>query len=269
MYSQSIANDVLDLSSVELGRLNNLTEYNVSIYMITWINELSNYLEFPFRKNDGILGHTLKDDLGITTTINENIEDCNQKIFTQAHELGHLIIHDNILNGKGKIDCEKSIFGKDINTVEQEANWFAANLLLPRRVLYSHIMEEHTVFEIKRCASVSKETILYRINNILKKIFWLDKKECDFIIQQYSSCFHHYEVKNSVLYKFLDSAVSLPHLDSEYILTSKIMNNHQHNEKLLLSLMANPVILESSDNYSSDEDIFNFNLNSAIGMSKH
>lgn len=266
LYVQTIADDVLNLSEVEFNRLNNLTEYNISIYMVTWINELSNYLEFPFKKTDGILGHTLKDNLGITTTINKNIEDPNQKIFTQAHELGHLIIHSDILNVKGKIDCEKTIFGKNIDNIEQEANWFAANLILPRRVLYSHIMEKHTIFEIKRKVFMSKEAILYRINNILKKIFWLTTKECNVIITQYSTCFHHFDVENSLLYRFFKSTIGLPHLDSKYIITSEMISGKQHNKELIHSL------LNEQNNFfdsNSKDNIFDFNLNSVINMLEH
>ena len=62
-----------------------------------------------------------------------------RQLFTMSHELGHYILHDD--------ENEDIFYRKDLNArrlndlpedkriVEQEANWFAASLLMPKKLL--------------------------------------------------------------------------------------------------------------------------------------
>lgn len=57
--------------------------------------------------------------------------------FTAAHELGHLLLHNGILTPDMYFDC--SIRLDDDDRREREANAFAAEFLMPRRLVYDLI----------------------------------------------------------------------------------------------------------------------------------
>ena len=75
--------------------------------------------------------------------------------FTLAHELGHYLIHRHTLS-TGRIECsERDIFSgnADNTTLEQEANTFAAYLLMPTRDFCEQIHGESFSFDLmSHCA---------------------------------------------------------------------------------------------------------------------
>ncbi len=85
-------------------------------------------------------------------------------IFTAAHELGHLILH------QGAYDVSKSGEQQD---EEQEADSFASEFLMPHATFVSEWIEARglplvdRVFKIKRIFKVSWKTVLYRIDHAL------------------------------------------------------------------------------------------------------
>lgn len=77
---------------------------------------------------DADLGFALKKDDDIIIYINTSIR-LSRQIFTLAHEIGHVILH---LNGEQSfIDNNATIAGGSVDKKEQEANYFAACLLMP------------------------------------------------------------------------------------------------------------------------------------------
>ncbi len=70
---------------------------------------------------------------GLTAIIyNENIEEDGRKNFTIAHELGHFSLHKNRRELRCTFDDLNNFGGKTHpHGIEQEANSFAANLLMP------------------------------------------------------------------------------------------------------------------------------------------
>lgn len=75
--------------------------------------------------------------------------------FTLAHELGHYLIHRHTLS-TGRIECsERDMFngGADNTSLEQEANTFAAYLLMPTRDFCEQIHGESFSFDLmSHCA---------------------------------------------------------------------------------------------------------------------
>jgi Zn-dependent peptidase ImmA (M78 family)/DNA-binding XRE family transcriptional regulator len=82
-------------------------------------------------------------------------------IFTAAHELGHLLLH------RGAYDIART---DENEQEEQEANWFASELLMPHDVFASEWTEASglpfldRVFKLKRIFRVSYRTVLYRLS---------------------------------------------------------------------------------------------------------
>ncbi len=74
------------------------------------------------------LGFALKRDADIIIVTNTSIR-LSREIFTLAHEIGHIILH--IENTDSFVDDAVTINGKNKDEQEQEANYFAACLLMP------------------------------------------------------------------------------------------------------------------------------------------
>ena len=84
-------------------------------------------IRYPLGENAD-LGFTLikeMDTIIFTNTSNR----LSREIFTLAHEIGHVILHMN--KGGSFIDDSVTISGKSTDEKEQEANYFAACLLMP------------------------------------------------------------------------------------------------------------------------------------------
>lgn len=84
-------------------------------------------LRYPLGENAD-LGFALKKEDDTIIFINTSIR-LSREIFTLAHEIGHAILH---LDGEQPfIDNNATIAGGNIDEKEQEANYFAACLLMP------------------------------------------------------------------------------------------------------------------------------------------
>ena len=74
------------------------------------------------------LGFALKRDNDIVIFTNTSSR-LSREIFTLAHELGHVILH--LDNAASFIDNSVTTSGRTTDSIEQEANYFAASLLMP------------------------------------------------------------------------------------------------------------------------------------------
>lgn len=84
-------------------------------------------LRYPLGENAD-LGFAVKKDRDIVIFTN-SCSRLSREIFTLAHEIGHAILHLN--NESSFIDDSITISGRSIDEKEQEANYFAACLLMP------------------------------------------------------------------------------------------------------------------------------------------
>lgn len=84
-------------------------------------------IRYPLGENAD-LGFALKKDKDIIIFINTSIR-LSRELFTLAHELGHIVLHFD--KEKSFIDNDLTIAEHNNNEIEQEANYFAACLLMP------------------------------------------------------------------------------------------------------------------------------------------
>ncbi len=84
-------------------------------------------LRYPLGE-DADLGFALKRDEDFIIFINSSIR-LSREIFTLAHEIGHIILH--IIDNQPFIDNNATIASGNLDEKEQEANYFAACLLMP------------------------------------------------------------------------------------------------------------------------------------------
>lgn len=89
-----------------------------------------------------------------------------RQTFTIAHELGHGIMHTDLIR-RYPSDYQvlyRAPIGSVRDPLEQEANAFAANLLVPREML-EKFRYHASVAELARLFIVSEDVIRYRLQN--------------------------------------------------------------------------------------------------------
>ena len=94
--------------------------------------------------HDADLGFSLKKDNDVIIFTN-SCSRLSREIFTLAHEIGHVMLHFN--DEPSFVDNNHSISGYDSNENEQEANYFAACLLMPEEVINRFIDLELPEFQ--------------------------------------------------------------------------------------------------------------------------
>ena len=84
-------------------------------------------VRYPLGENRD-LGFALKRDGDIIIFTNTSIR-LSREIFTLAHEIGHVVLH--MENETSFVDDDCTLSGRNADVMEQEANYFAACLLMP------------------------------------------------------------------------------------------------------------------------------------------
>lgn len=123
--------------------------------------------DFNFQKTFGLSVN--KEDGGPAIIVNNSEAiSVERKLFTIAHELGHLILHKSSFNGEVE---------EENNTEEKQADMFAGELLMPEEAFFKQ-WEAHrgiswidAVLQIKQYFGVSYQTVLYRLNDLMKDRF--------------------------------------------------------------------------------------------------
>jgi len=99
-----------------------------------------------------------------------NTDDAvNRQTFTIAHELGHALLHKEIISSdpsRYKVLLRRPMGGEK-DPLEQEANAFAARLLVPRKFL-DRYYKIATIEELSRLFVVSEDVIRYRLKSEYK-----------------------------------------------------------------------------------------------------
>ncbi|MDO4338268.1 MAG: ImmA/IrrE family metallo-endopeptidase [Eubacteriales bacterium] len=115
---------------------------------------------YPLGENAD-LGFTVKRDNDIIIFTN-SCSRLSREIFTLAHELGHIILH---LEGDiSFIDDNVTITGRSTDEKEQEANYFAACLLMPSDDIRRFIDLEIQCFENKGLSAMDIARIMSEFN---------------------------------------------------------------------------------------------------------
>lgn len=92
--------------------------------------------------------------------VNKN-DPVTRRIFTVAHELGHWLLHrEQILADPERAIVLRVAAGKNSDPMEQEANCFAAELLVPKEFLARY--KDQSIEMQAKIFGVSTEVISYR-----------------------------------------------------------------------------------------------------------
>lgn len=128
------------------------------------------YIEEPMPPEQS--GRIYYEDPFCTVTVNAN-EGPQRKRFTAAHELGHYLLHRDLLDGKRHLDRLFSDGGRDnpygplSPSHEVQANKFAADLLMPAGVLRARYnATSDNVRELAELCGVSIAAMKIRLKNL-------------------------------------------------------------------------------------------------------
>ncbi len=96
-------------------------------------------------------------------------DSANRKRFTIAHEFGHFLLHKTQLKeapGKYAVLFRIPLGTMNADPIEQEANCFAANLLVPEELLIQFQHDGKTISELAKIFEVSQDVIGFRVQSI-------------------------------------------------------------------------------------------------------
>lgn len=117
-------------------------------------------LRYPLGENAD-LGFAVKRDNDIVIFTN-SCSRLSREIFTLAHEIGHIILH--LEEDRSFIDDNVTITGRSTDEKEQEANYFAACLLMPSDDAHRFIDLEIQNFEEKGLSAMDIARVMSEFN---------------------------------------------------------------------------------------------------------
>lgn len=159
-----------------------IDEMNISVAPVN-IQEIAkkygaNLQYEPFEGEDDISGVLYRDANNCIIGINSSHAITRQR-FTIAHEVGHLVLHNKTIfvDKAVKVSFRDKKSSMAIDNDEIEANQFAAEILMPKKMIEKEInkliskkrilkSKESFIEEMARIFIVSQQAMEFRLNNL-------------------------------------------------------------------------------------------------------
>lgn len=119
---------------------------------------------------------------GVPTIGVNSLHHPNRQRFSLAHELGHMMLHADIIKGihvdKGNAILQRAALAAEgTDPMEIEANQFAANLLVPDFLLSSILGDDYTISDDEEeLEALSKKFKVSTVMIQLRLVKWMDSK---------------------------------------------------------------------------------------------
>jgi Zn-dependent peptidase ImmA (M78 family) len=125
---------------------------------------------------DDVSGFLYQDNEQTVIGVNTHHAPVRQN-FTTAHELGHLLLHDQEqlhVDHDFRVRLRDDVSSQGTDDYEREANFFAASLLMPRRFLeadlesveYVNLLDDDFLYDLARKYGVSVQALVNRLKNL-------------------------------------------------------------------------------------------------------
>jgi len=125
---------------------------------------------------DDVSGFLYRDNDQSVIGVNTHHAPVRQN-FTTAHELGHLLLHDQEqfhIDHAFRVRLRDDVSSQGTDDAEREANLFAASLLMPRRFLeqdlesedYVNLLDDNLLSDLARKYGVSTQALVNRLKNL-------------------------------------------------------------------------------------------------------
>lgn len=141
------------------------------------------YHEQPLEK-ESLCGISIGNSSGAQILINSNISNFERRLFTAAHEIGHVVLH--IQKGvQSKFNCGINEIqpnnDKNQNKLETEANQFASALLMPKVLITTDIRNNDVTWRLVQKIAEKYHTSL---EATARRIIGITKDWCTLIIHK-------------------------------------------------------------------------------------
>lgn len=132
----------------------------------------------PFDGDGDLAGMLIRKDGKIIIGVNSS-HHSNRQRFTVAHELGHLRYHEGEIHVDRKLQINRrdAISSLAIDPDEIEANRFAAELLIPFRLISADLLmreidveDDDQIRDLAKKYQVSAQAMTHRITNIIDSL---------------------------------------------------------------------------------------------------
>jgi Zn-dependent peptidase ImmA (M78 family) len=125
---------------------------------------------------DDVSGFLYRDKANAVIGVNTHHAPVRQK-FTTAHELGHLLLHDQEqlhVDHGFRVRLRDDVSSQGTDEAEREANLFAASLLMPTEFLeadlaseeYVDLLDDGLLYDLARKYGVSTQALVNRLKNL-------------------------------------------------------------------------------------------------------
>jgi Zn-dependent peptidase ImmA (M78 family) len=125
---------------------------------------------------DDVSGFLYQDSEQIVIGVNTHHAPVRQN-FTTAHELAHLLLHDQEqlhVDHDFRVRLRDGVSSQGTDEAEREANLFAASLLMPRTFLeedlasveYVSCLDDDFLYDLARKCGVSVQALVNRLKNL-------------------------------------------------------------------------------------------------------
>lgn len=125
-----------------------------------------------------LAGVLARDDARVVIGVNSSHHP-NRQRFTIAHECGHLLLHEGeaYVDTGFRVNWRDDVSSKAVDHREIEANRFAAELLMPHRMLIADLREhgidlenEDAIKSLAKRYGVSEQAMTHRISNLMEEL---------------------------------------------------------------------------------------------------
>ncbi len=135
-------------------------------------------------EKESLCGVSIGNSSGAQILINSNISNFERRLFTAAHEIGHVVLH--IQKGvQSKFNCGINEIqpnnDKNQNKLETEANQFASALLMPKVVITTDIRNNDVTWRLVQKIAEKYKTSL---EATARRIINITKEQCALIIHK-------------------------------------------------------------------------------------
>lgn len=140
------------LSDLSISRPEDIAIEHIAEYFSAHVQQV------PLSKADGLM---LRIGQKAIISVRKNIQETGKKRFVIAHELGHFFLHPNIKQYDLCTQGELDILSYQRSNEEREANYFAAELLMPKHIFIKEINKniDPCFSEIVRLSKVFDTTL--------------------------------------------------------------------------------------------------------------
>lgn len=125
---------------------------------------------------DDVSGFLYRDAAQAVIGVNTHHATARQN-FTTAHELGHLLLHDQEqlhVDHGFRVRLRDDVSSQGTDEAEREANFFAASLLMPKEFLeadlanedYVDLLDDKFLYDLARKYGVSTQALVNRLKNL-------------------------------------------------------------------------------------------------------